>query len=76
MTAKIVKLRMNSPEASLLYYSELYHMPIPFIQKLKAAINYWRFAFCSKKPFGEKLKQIGVCSLAMYLFGLLFHLKD
>ena len=76
LTAKIVKLRMNSPEASLLYYSELYHMPIPFIQKLKAAINYWRFAFCSKKPFGEKLKQIGVCSLAMYLFGLLFHLKD
>jgi glycosyltransferase involved in cell wall biosynthesis len=76
LTVKIVKLRMNSTEASLLYYSELNHMPIPFIQKLKVAINYWRFAFCSKKSFGEKLEQIGVCSLVMYPFGLLFHLKD
>ena len=61
LTVKIVKLRMNSTEASLLYYSELNHMPIPFIQKLKVAINYWRFAFCSKKSFGEKLEQIGDC---------------
>jgi len=76
LTAKIVKLRMNSPLASMLYYSELYKMPIPFDQKLKAAINYWRFALCSKEKFADKVKQIGWVSLLLFPLGLLFHLKD
>lgn len=76
LTAKIVRLRMQSPLASLLYYSELYHMPVPFLQKLKAAINFWRFSFCSKDSFFHKKKQIGLVSLFMYPLGLLFHLKD
>ena len=29
-------------------YTELLGLNIPFIQKIKAAINYWRFSFCSK----------------------------
>ena len=52
LTASIVKIRMKSPQTSSMYYSELFHMPISFIQKIKAAINYWRFAYCmdSNKP--------------------------
>lgn len=76
LTAKIVRLRMQSPLTSMLYYSELYHMPIPFLQKLKAAINFWRFSFCVKDSFSHKTKQIGLVSLFMYPLGLLFHLKD
>lgn len=76
LTAKIVKLRMSSPLASMLYYSELYKMPIPFDQKLKAAINYWRFALCSKEKFADKVKQIGWVSLLLFPLGLMFHLKD
>ena len=76
LTAKIVRLRMQSPLASMLYYSELYHMPIPFLQKLKAAINFWRFSFCAKDSFSHKIKQIGLVSLFMYPLGLLFYLKD
>lgn len=76
LTAKIVQLRMQSPLASMLYYSELYHMSIPFLQKLKAAINFWRFSFCSKESFTYKIKQIGFVSLFIYPLGLLFHLKD
>lgn len=76
LTAKIVKLRMDSPLASMLYYSELYNMPIPIDQKLKAAINYWRFAFCLEKTMKYKLSIIGYKALFMYPFGLLFHLND
>lgn len=76
LTAKIVKMRMTSPLASMLHYSELYRMPIPFLQKVKAAINYWRFTFCSDENFEYKLRQIGYKALLMYPLGLLFHLKD
>lgn len=76
LTAKIVRLRMNNPQASLLYYSELYQMNIPFLQKVKAAINYWRFSFSSHLSFFMHLKQIGFLSLFMYPIGLLFHLRD
>ena len=76
LTAKIVKIRMNSPLASMLHYSELSVMPIPFAQKLKAIINYWRFSFYAKNTFISKVRQIGVFALVMYPFGLLYHLKD
>lgn len=76
LTAKIVKIRMNNPKASKICYSELYKMPIPFDQKLKAAINYWRFALCSKEKFADKVKQIGWVSLLLFPLGLMFHLKD
>lgn len=44
LTAKIDKLRHRSPLASMTYYSELMHLPISAAQKLKANINFWRFA--------------------------------
>lgn len=47
LTDKIVKIRMNSPVASMMTYAELNSYDIPFLLKVKAAINYWRFRFCS-----------------------------
>ena len=76
LTAKIIRLRMESPRASMLYYSELYRMHIPFLQKLKAAINYWRFAFCSQSSFSLKLGQIGFETLGLLPIGFFFHLRD
>ena len=43
LTASIVKVRRDSPQSSVLYYSELSKMPISVLQKLKAAVNFWRF---------------------------------
>ncbi|HEY5592054.1 MAG TPA: glycosyltransferase family A protein [Paludibacter sp.] len=76
LTAKIIQLRMKSPEASNIYYSELYNMKIPLIQKIKAAINYWRFAFCSRQQFKNKVSQIGLLSLPLLPLGYLFHIND
>lgn len=49
LTDRIVSIRMNSPQASLTHYQELSTYRIPFVQKIKAAINYWRFWFCLKE---------------------------
>jgi glycosyltransferase involved in cell wall biosynthesis len=58
LTAKIVKIRMTSPIASMLTYSELANYNIPFSQKFRAIINFWRFSFNSEKSFIEKLKWV------------------
>jgi glycosyltransferase involved in cell wall biosynthesis len=73
LTAKIVKIRMDSPMASMTYYSELIVMEIPFIQKIKAAINYWRFRFCSKNAEKPKISNSWIWSATL---GYMMHLND
>ena len=46
LTDKIVKIRMTSPIASMMTYAELNSYQIPFVSKVKTAINYWRFRCC------------------------------
>ncbi|MFK7113895.1 glycosyltransferase family A protein [Flavobacterium oreochromis] len=58
LSANSFNVRKKAPETTLCYYSELSKMPIPFIQKLKAVINFWRFSKFSKKSFFAKWKQI------------------
>ena len=49
LTDKIVRIRMQSPIASMMTYSEMTcYKDVPLAQKVKAAINYWRFRFCNK----------------------------
>lgn len=53
ITAGITRARMKSPIASMMCYAELNRYDVPFKQKVKAAINYWRFRLCSdsdRKP--------------------------
>lgn len=74
LTDKIVAIRMNSPIASATHYQELNSYNIPFKEKVKAAINYWRFHACV-----EKGKQVP--NLPWYWFwcrplGFAMHLKD
>lgn len=77
LTSKISKLRMNSPETSMLYYSELEKFNIPFLEKIKANINYWRFAFNSTKSFMWKQKKVdpGKTFIGMPI-GFLMHIND
>lgn len=44
LTSRITKIRKESPVASSMTYADLTEAPIPFLYKLRAAINYWRFA--------------------------------
>jgi glycosyltransferase involved in cell wall biosynthesis len=46
LTDNIVRIRMQSPVTSMMTYQELTLRKIPFIYKLRNAINYWRFRYC------------------------------
>lgn len=74
LTDNIIKIRMNSPNASMMYYSELCEQPIPFSQKLKAATNYWRFRLCAK--FSKPTASIEPIWFFVLPMSLLMHFVD
>lgn len=74
LTDRIVRIRMDSPVASMLCYQELTTYPIPLKEKIKAAINYWRFRLCTKKGT-EKPKLRWYWNVFMPL-GWLMHTRD
>ncbi len=77
LTKKITRIRMLSPEASMLHYSELESYNIPFLEKVKANINYWRFSFNSKKSLSKKISKVNLFrSLIGFPIGILFYLND
>ena len=73
LTSSIVKIRMRSPVASCSCYSELSQMAVPIKQKVKAAVNYWRFKFCK-----SSMKKPSLSSKWVLLapIGFLMHLND
>lgn len=73
LTAKIIRLRMDSPRASLIYYSEHFHDSIPFKWKLKAAINFWRFKYV---PYSSLYNMKSFISLMCWFPGKLMQLSD
>lgn len=74
LTDNIVRIRMKSPLASTLFYSELNKAQIPFISKVKAAINYYRFKCCiSNQIQGISLSKFWIWTLP---FGYIMHLMD
>ena len=74
LTARIVEIRMKSPTATTTCYAEMVSLDIPFKDKIKAAINYWRFRLCCK---GKKpVIKIGWGWKCLFLFGWMMHRKD
>ena len=74
LTSNIIKARMNSPIASMMCYAEMNQLDIPIKDKLKAAINYWRFRLCYHGNVScPKLPTIWNCAAPL---GLLLHFKD
>lgn len=74
LTDNIVRVRRQSPVTSTTYYAELLLSSIPWVQKLKAAINYWRFRLCCKKF--SKVPQLPLAWNAVWPLGWLMHLRD
>lgn len=72
LTDGITRARMNSPIASMMTYQERFQLPIPLKDKAKAAINYWRFAFCTK----DKSVTINGWGKLFAPLGFLMHLLD
>lgn len=69
--------RKKSPKYATLFYAEHSTMPIPLIQKIKANINYWRFARYLDDNFSTKWNNVkGIHSLVGYPLSLLFKFID
>lgn len=76
LSASSVRIRANNPKAAVLYYKELIKNDIGLIQKLKTAINYFRFRFCLSDKDYLRDNQIGVIWFIMMPFGFIFYLRD
>lgn len=76
LTTQMTKLRKNNPKATAAYYSEYYKCHIPTLQKIKTAINYWRFAPYNKISFLNKVSQIGMKSIYGIPMGYAYYLID
>lgn len=76
LTDNIMRIRHLSPLASMIYYQELYHAPIPLKIRFKAAINYWRFTplrYYRKVKEFHMMNLISICALPL---GMLMRLND
>ena len=83
ITSSITRLRMNSPIGSMLTYSELVYYPIPFKDRLRNAVNYWRFRFCltTKNRTGVSQNEVDIPKISRRWYflapiGYLMHLND
>lgn len=77
LSSKIVTIRMTSPVATMLTYSELASSAIPLLQKIKATINYWRFSFHSTQQFRTKWAAVSpLISIFAIPIGYLMYKKD
>ncbi|OPC59898.1 hypothetical protein BAY08_15230 [Elizabethkingia anophelis] len=77
LTDNNFKIRKQSPESILLFYKELQEMPIPVFHKIRANINYWRFAKFSKEKFSNKWNNTNsILSLMGFPLSLIFLMKD
>ncbi len=65
--------RMKSPIASMMTYSEWFDFAPSFTAKLRMAINYWRFAFCTTSKNRIRIARWGRLPLPL---GWLLHIKD
>lgn len=75
LTDRIVRIRMDSPQASMMTYKELVHYNVPLKTKIRSAINYWRFACCSNLPFLHKVRDMAKW-LWLWPIGELMHIHD
>lgn len=76
LTAQITKIRMQSSRASMIFYAEQTHYKIPMAQKIKAAINYWRFSFCSSIGVTERIHQVSLFWIVFLPLGYILHQID
>ncbi|MGZ9675083.1 glycosyltransferase family 2 protein [Flavobacterium sp. GNP001] len=77
LTNSIFQIRKKSPVGTTNFYKELSKMPIDSYNKLRAIINYWRFARYLNISFKSKWRQVDPAfSLVAYPLSLVFYLKD
>ena len=74
LTDNIIRLRMQSPYATMMTYAEmLKYKEVPLLGKIRSAINYWRFWCCRQD---NSYPVIDSKWLWAFLFGIAMHCVD
>lgn len=73
ITSNITKARMKSPIASTTCYQEMMDFNIPLKEKIRSAINYWRFRMCGSP---HKFPQLPMKWIWTMPIGWAMHLND
>lgn len=73
LTAKMMRLRHQNPVYATTFYSEALQLDMPFMDKLRNAINYWRFYF--DKP-GKRKPRISLKWLGVMPIGLIINIME
>lgn len=76
LTDNIMRIRHFSPLASMTYYAELYHAPVPLKVRIKAAINYWRFTPLRFYGKVKEMHMMHLISFCAFPLGILMRLND
>lgn len=78
LTANITKIRMNSPINTCATYKELFEVPnLPFKEKVKANINFWRFYYAANNDKKKHIQQPeSILNLVGKLAGKWMHKRD
>lgn len=76
LTSRIVRIRMESPLASVTHYQELNSYTIPLKEKIKAAINFWRFYACVLKKERKEISKLPWYWNWTMPLGWLMHIND
>lgn len=76
LTSNTIKVRINSPQYASIGYIEHTHASVPFVIKIKSAINFWRFAVYTRWSFKKKIGLIGWQYLLCLLFAFFFIIRD
>ena len=74
-----IRNRRKNPTYACIIYSELANNPLISLKfKIRAMINYWRFAFCKKNSFIEKVREVRNFPLNLLVMpiGYLYYIKD
>ena len=74
ITASIIRVRMLAPQATCMMYAEMLAYKIPFKEKIKAAINFWRFKACA--PSRVMITALKGGWRWCYPIGMLLHWRD
>ncbi|MBU0911556.1 MAG: glycosyltransferase family 2 protein [Gammaproteobacteria bacterium] len=72
LTASMLRIRVASPNGTRLVYEEQARMGLPFMQKVKSLINYYRFSFHA----GKITAGWNPLRWPLLLIGGVFYLKD
>ncbi len=73
LSANSLRSRMNNPLSAMHIYKDLCIFDVPLPVKIKAAVNYWRFFFCTSR---KDYPRLSILFYPFVVLGFFLHIID